>query len=670
MDSHCSGMLDSHRPGMDRWNFHSKNKPNSVFAYAARKQHAVFAVPRPFLGKPKFTGFHHFRHYRHLEHLHVPLPSYYRPKQYNHYNDESKRAREQLGERWSRPRLSRSLSPNRRERKDAYDKANPFFDYAPPNDEDMEFYSPLSFYQGDNDSDSEDEWEDECRAVDELDASGPSNTSRYKREELEYLKRMLIKYRNRKKELFPYKRCTRKSALQKQLPHHVCSYYDSCGREIDYERRLRPSPSPRSIYYDGKSTSRYRTNDRVDVHCPSQVLRSSLREQSPLPPVPNARRSNRYCASGLGENLKTTTNTRTYPARAYGRALHIQRWLSDRYTERTRFDFGDLPKSEGVKDSYIQDPNDPNKFLNVPRPLKPLPGSRGDYYNGAAWKDHQKYEKEWFKKKGCHYPDTWIRCVNGATMAGGIHREDREKTDIMMCDEQSDSTVRQSRLHGGSDRRHTPISWPNWRDQSDMESVTSKDDFSISTQTDSVAPQTIVDHSVDSISIGIANTMIDTASLTPASSEKSFTNRIEQISPMTFQPTRVESGTNGVIMASKEKKTNIDKFTMGSPSLVVLSDPEVSKAFRVALSKPLRNARSSLRATTMNNVGVSTISATHHRSVSINNRRGIQNSSTVASSTHTLAPGALIPSPKFVVPNNGVTKPGGDWDRDQWKYHF
>lgn len=106
----------------------------------------------------------------------------------------------------------------------------------------MEYLTPLTFHGGGNGSGSEDEWGDECKVVDELDASGSSNISRgYNREELEYLKRMLIKFRNRKKELFPHKNGTGYSAIQNQPPHQLCSYRrDSCsrfGRETDYERR-------------------------------------------------------------------------------------------------------------------------------------------------------------------------------------------------------------------------------------------------------------------------------------------------------------------------------------------------------------------------------------------------------------------------------------------------
>lgn len=394
---------------------------------------------------------------------------------------------------------------------------------------------------------------------------------------------------------------------------------------------------------------------------------------SPSPPVPDSGRSTRYCTPRLPhnrDNLKLATSTRTYPTRTYGRALHVQRWLSDRYTTQTRFNFGDLPKSEGVKDSYIQDPNDPNKFLNVPRPLKPLPGTRGDYYNGAAWKDYQRHKNEWFKNKGCYYPDVWIRCGDGGlnTTMASANREVRKCTDKMMCDQQLDSAVRGSGLHEDGNRRHTHIPWPNWRDQNDMESVTSKDDlFSIASQTDSLVPQTIIDHNVDSISIGIANTIIDTAiskpsSATPASSETASTNIIAI----------VESDKDeALVSVPKGKELNTNEL-MAPPSLVVLSDPEISKAFRVAPSKPLQNSRSSTSVTAVNNVDMSTIRAFHHRSVSKNIEKGVQNSSTVASSP-TLTSRPLISSPKPTAVNNSVMILGHDWDRG-WnmdgRYHF
>lgn len=56
---------------------------------------------------------------------------------------------------------------------------------------------------------------------------------------------------------------------------------------------------------------------------------------------------------------------------------------------------------------YNQDPNDPARFLNVPRPKQPQWDIPSDRYNGAAWAVHRRSEIE----AGAippYYPDRWV----------------------------------------------------------------------------------------------------------------------------------------------------------------------------------------------------------------------------------------------------------------------
>ncbi|KAF8447060.1 hypothetical protein BGX38DRAFT_611324 [Terfezia claveryi] len=281
---------------------------------------------------------------------------------------------------------------------------------------------------------------------------------------------------------------------------------DSCIRRGESPRRYRRSsertPARKNDHYgNGKSRRRY-----SDSHIESKALQ--------LAPISN--------------QLKAAVGIRTYPTRTFGMALHVKRWLSDRYTKQASFNFGELPRSEGVKKHYILDPNDPNRYMNVPRPSQSTPGARGDYYRGAAWDTYQQEKREWLATQGCNYPDAWVSAdavdgdkgsyKDGAKDTFMVGSESGETTsvDASMSDAESDTTIRGPhgpRRNSFNSRQATP------GDEMDTASEVSEDLISLDADDDNgVLLPALLDQRVTDISSMIRQTTIidNQASAIPA----------------------------------------------------------------------------------------------------------------------------------------------------------
>lgn len=508
-------------------------------------------------------------------------------------------------QRFRRP-SSRSLSPNARDRYDAYDRSRTHWDYEGPVEEDSGFnpYRPTNSGYYNRKSDEVGEWEDEYKLLYELD--GPNayhDKSQERRAELAYLKRMLTKFRNRKKKLL-LKKPDSRVYESSRFNHNDSSkgYGEHYRSENNSMNRLMLPPPSRSCA-SGRSQSRpayastirsFQSYDFASRHEPRSGWDINHDERRRRTGFAYRAYSSSFILTGsnatevrsgcqqrsfsststsrlapISNDLKFATNTQNYPARTVGHALHIDRWLSDRYTGQVRYDFGELPRSEGIKKHYIQDPNDPNKFLNVPRPGRALPGARGDYYRGAAWRTYTAQKTSWLKYKGCHYPDSWINKDSVFNRNQGTRSDARVK-------EIAPKGLQKSRINQSQDYRD--------RTYEDLASEISHEDLisiAASDDTDGMPRFTVADRAVDDILNGIKNANIDYSLPIRIRAPQPSMSRFTHNSPLREKCP---------VPAADQYKTQ--KSIIPPTSLIVFDDPDISGVSTVApptFSKPERS---------------------------------------------------------------------------------
>ncbi|KAI5783182.1 hypothetical protein DFH27DRAFT_528784 [Peziza echinospora] len=432
-------------------------RPGSRLRHATQKQREAFSTP--------------YSH-RKTQVPHIPTG----PRQFAHnssylndaYYPNSSRSRDDRGrvrERdWDRQetrrrrRSSRSISPEYRGR---YPKKEYFMDYERPGHE----YSTYS----DSESNSEaGDWEDLdlSSEFDEPEYYGPGyDRPRLRLEEAAYLRRMLLKFRAQKR----YRRV--------RVVHNRVSSFPSLRHREEFhpykrsssfdDRSYAPSSrsaGPRKSFSNSRDARDFDTDDNNSLHTPRH---SSFHETRPtsrkwnkpeegpnhfsgsVPTGPRFPRGKPQVAP-VPTGLREAINVRSHYKRAQGPTLHVRRWLSDRYAKPTKFFFGQIPKSEGILPSYKQDPNDSNKFLNVPRPALPQRQGKVDSYRGKAYPDWLKSRKNWLEENNLSYPDHW-------------KPENDSNKDVAMSDATANNTPSAIRHQG----RMTPeraLSTEAWRD--------------------------------------------------------------------------------------------------------------------------------------------------------------------------------------------------------------
>jgi len=569
-------MVSGSRPGPSKaFSAHRGGK-----LYAARKQRAIFSAQRPSLSSLKTK---HPNRFRYLEKTYGgrngTSSNYARNRTWDHYDGREGRGergrleKHDSGWRVQRRRFSRSMSPTARDRYDAVEQDAAYFDYDKPHGEgDFWDYqsTKLRYNDGEFGDDHDSDWEDELKVLDEVDGrDGGHRTGTVKKAELEYLKRMLTKLRNRHKELFSHR-------SRGNLPRGRGNLrYNRNGDNYD-RKPAAPPPSPSRYHRRSRSPRRHHhslEHTRENHHYGSGKSRrrySYTHGESKISQL-----------APLSNQLKTAVRTRTYPTRNLGRALHVQRWLSDRYTKQTMFNFGELPRSEGVKKYYILDPNNPNRYMNVPRPSQPAPGARGDYYRGAAWGAYQQEKQEWLETQGCHYPDAWVSADgekggdnDGDTSMIGSGSEVTTSADASMSDAESDTTVRGpngARGNSFSSRQATPGG-----DEMDTASEVSEDLISLDADNDNgVLLPVLLDSRIADISSMIQQTTIidNQASPIPAIAT-TFMSALSEFMPLaevTQVPAAVDQPAPilSPVAAVAENDTNDQEtFRVANPSTV------------------------------------------------------------------------------------------------------
>ncbi|KAF8461702.1 hypothetical protein BDZ91DRAFT_850924 [Kalaharituber pfeilii] len=416
-------------------------------------------------------------------------------------------------ERRPQRRSSRSVSPDRRVYRNLFDEdidMNRDYGQHEESEYNRRFKTMRNHIQ--DDSDSDDDWDDIEFAVSDEDPQTSYTNSRLHREEVAYLRRMLQKFR--------FKKGERLAKLKKPVNSQTVqdSYISQFDRNLHSTSRPSITPSRATstdAYGRGlairTSTDREGTRKRYDYpysYSSTQRINHMHHGQNTSHPksVRFATRedyhdhtSHRFIPrpAPITNKLKSAINSRTYPQRTYGRALHVKRWLSDRYSRPTKFLFGDIPKPEGIKRNYVIDPKDPNRFLNVPRP-RPIVG-RSDNYNGAAWNDYVRSRREWFEGNGLSYPDVWVKAKDGK--------------DIIMTDAQANTTVKHPNEHAGTNNPITGgIDLESWRSKvaEDAESIITEtsvyDVDCVRSVADSIAPYSA---NMDSITDQFAGTNLN-----------------------------------------------------------------------------------------------------------------------------------------------------------------
>jgi len=649
-------------------------------AYAARKQRAIFSAQRLSLN-PRKTK--HPNRFRYLEKAYGGKNgsiSYYSRVQrgWDHYDGRKQRGgRGRQKERQSdwrvqRRRSSRSMSPTARDRHDAVQDDAAYFDYGKPGGEcpDFRSYGPGKPRYDNNeteefgDDEQGDEWEDELQVLDALDGrDGAHRSGKVKKAELEYLKRMLTRLRNRHKELFSH-RSGEKLSRERGILHHnrnddmygkkpsapPSSPNRPHGRSRSSNSHARCGKSPRRHYRSLEGT---KTSDSYHYGTGKSQRRYSYTHGeskiSQMAPISN--------------QLKAAVSTRTYPSRTFGRALHVQRWLSDRYTKQSTFNFGELPRSEGVKKYYILDPNDPDKYINVPRPGQPAPGTRGDYYRGAAWDAYQREKQEWLETQGCNYPDAWVSAgaAGDTSMAGSGHESgDIMGVDASMSNAGSDTTVRaqqETRRNSFNNRQATPD------DEMDTASETSEDLISLGTDNGNgvllpalldpriadissmIQQTTIIDYQASIIPAAGAPLAPDLPALMPFTKVAQAETAVEQPAPLITLAAATPA--NGEICQVANPTTAASRTNPSIPQ----PPPAIGNMEQQTVSLPLTAiAPAAPLPTTTATPAIATAPASAANQAAIS----------------TTIPGLGLLRTTVIIPDEDWNK---EWE-DEWRYHF
>ncbi|RPB28999.1 hypothetical protein L211DRAFT_881552 [Terfezia boudieri ATCC MYA-4762] len=685
------------QPG--HWSMVSGNRlwPSKAFTahrggklvYAARKQRALFFAQRPSLSTLKTK---HPNRFHYLEKVYGgrngSSSNYFRTRRgrkWDHYDGregrgERGRSKERKSQRRDqRRRSSRSMSPIARDRYDAVERDVAYFDYDNSRGEGSEFRNNQAAELCYNvrgagefkDDDQGSEWEDELQVLDELDGyHGPHRAGRIKAVEIEYLKRMLTRLRNRHKELFPHRN-------RGDLPRgKLCDNRngDNYGRK-PYATPPSPNQSHRrtrsgdSSIRRGGSSRRYRRSlERTPAHNNDHYGNGKSQRRYSVSHV----ESKTSQLAPISNQLKAAVGIRTYPTRTFGMALHVKRWLSDRYTKQASFNFGELPRSEGVKKHYILDPNNPNRYMNVPRPSQPTPGARGDYYRGAAWGAYQQEKREWLATQGCNYPDTWVSAntvdgdkggyKDGAKDTFMVSSEtgDTTSVDASMSDAESDTTVRGP--HGPSrnsfnNRQATP------GDEMDTASEVSEDLISLDADDDNgVLLPALLDQRITDISSMIRQTTIidNRASAIPAIATASM-SALSELMTLSEQPTQVLAvvGQPAAFLSptatAPAKDTNVQEtFQVANPSTAA-SHSHLSIALSPAAIGNMEQIASppAIAPTVLSQA----ITSTH---VIASTSAPVVGPAPLS----TTVPGRL--STNFIIPDEDWNK---EWE-EEWLYHF